>query len=159
MTTARFLTGVFVAAIVTLPVTAFASEIQLASVSAHLFLQGAGTFTDDVTAMRGFGARNFVPFADGYDFGKDKFHSVLIKLLFTAHDEEYEKGQVAQLTVIDSDTGKPVLKRIIRGLYIGPGGRTTVPVLITDHECHGWLIKVTSGSTTIQKELGFTCGE
>jgi hypothetical protein len=109
--------------------------------------------------MKGFGARNFTPFADGHDFKNDKFHSVLLKVVFTSPVEAFEKGVVAQLTVFDWDTGKVVLERSISGLYIGPNGKTTVPFLISGHECHGWRVKVKSGSKEIQKNLAFTCGE
>jgi hypothetical protein len=141
------------------PAVAIGSPIQLSSVSIHLFLEGAGTFTDDVTVMKGFGSQNFTPFADVDHFNGDRFHSVLLKVVFTSPVEAFDEGVVAQLTVFDSDTGKVVLEQSISGLYLGPNGKTTVPFLIGDHECHSWRVEVKSGSNEIQKNLAFTCGE
>jgi hypothetical protein len=82
-----------------------------------------------------------------------------LKVVFTSPVEAFDEGVVAQLTVFDSDTGKVVLEQSISGLYIGPNGKTTVPFLIGDHECHSWRVEVKSGSNEIQKNLAFTCGE
>ena len=155
----RLLTRGLISLLAVTPGVAVASTVQLSSVSVHLFLTASGTFTDDVTAMKGFGARNFTPFADGQDFGHDTFHAVLVKVAFTSQGETFEKGQVAQLTVSDSKTGKVILKRSIAGLYVGPGGRSVVPVLINGHECQELRVEVKSGGTTIQRQLPFKCGE
>jgi hypothetical protein len=146
-----------------LPATyAFAApsaQIELSSVSVHLFLDSTGEFTNDVTIMRGFGARNFRPFADGEDFGGSNFHALLVKITFKAPVETYEKTEIAQVTLSDADTKKPILRQAISNLYIGANGRTTVPIFVSGHECQTIKVVVKSGETSIQKVLPFSCGE
>ena len=150
---------VLCALVAALPVVAVASPIELSAVTVHLFLDGTGEFTSDVTDMKGFGARNFRPFADGQDFGANNFHSLLVKILFTAPVETLENGRVAELTVSNVDTGKIILRRTISGVYVGANGRTTIPILLSGHECDALQIVVKSSTTTIRKHLAFRCAE
>jgi hypothetical protein len=136
---------------------AFAASVELSAVTIHLFMQGAGEFSPDVSKLEPKGAWNFVPLDES--LADDRFYSFLVKVEFTAAGEAFASGKVADVLIRNTETGEVVLQRELRSLYVGPKGRAFVPVLVSGHACERLLVQVTSETRTLRSELPFACGE
>lgn len=134
-----------------------AQPIDLDGVSIHLFFQGAGALSEDVTTVKEFGAWNFHPFGEGIE-DTETFHSFLIKVAFSAPSEIFEPGVVATVRVTN-DKKQVILKRDIRSLYIPATRKAHVAIWVEGHECEMLNIEVKSLSKVITKRLPFACGE
>jgi hypothetical protein len=133
--------------------------VELDSVTVHLFLESSGELSRDVTSVPDFMAANFEPMGQGIPNG-ERFHSFLIKVTFRATGEVWEPGVVAEVRVINKRTGKRILSRTIRGVYVGRSQHLShVPIFVEGHECEQLVIEVRSPEKTIKKELPFACFE
>jgi len=134
------------------------SEIELDSVSVHLFLEDSGELSRDVTSIPDFLAWNFHPIGEGIPDG-ERFHSFLVKVSFYSTYDAFEPGVVAQVKITNKETGKQILARTIRGVYVGQSQISHVAVFVDGHECEQLIVEVTSPKKTIKKTLRFSCGE
>jgi len=133
------------------------SPVNLEGVTVHLFLEASGEFSRDVASIP-FEGRNSKPFGVGLP-ENETFDSLLIKVAFSAPGEHYEPGVVATIRILGKRTGKAFVNRTVRGLYVGPSGRTHVPVFVASRPCEPLTIEVRSGGQSIRKTLEFSCGE
>jgi hypothetical protein len=133
-------------------------KVELNSVTVHLFLESSGELSQDITSVPEFLAWNFMPMGKGVPDG-EKFHAFLIRVGFYSTYEAFEPGVVAEVRVTNKETGKPILSRTIRGIYVGRSQTSHVPIFVDGHECEQILIEVISPAKTIKKELPFACGE
>jgi hypothetical protein len=131
---------------------------QLDTVTVHLFLTKAGTLSEDVATIEGFGARNFSVQGKGLDLN-DRFYSILIKVRLTSAGEVFAKGPQAEVLVTDRRTKKVVKRERIADVYIGSHGWTIHPIWIADAACGPLEIVATGGGKKISTALESTCGE
>jgi len=132
--------------------------VHVKQVSVHLFLIPLGVFSDDVTQMKGFGARNFKPFGSGIPENQ-RFDSFLIKVRLESGGEQYVKGRIGTIEVRSQKSRQIIERQHIRDLYIGPEGETATAMLIRDHVCEPLLVSVRLAQQRIEQTLSFTCGE
>jgi hypothetical protein len=135
-----------------------ASPVTLEAVTVHVFLETSGHLSADVTSMRFFETRNGM--ALGSDLpDEEMYDSFLVKLAFSAPRETFQPGSIATVRITAKKTGRIVLVRTIRDLYVGPAGRTHIPIFVAGRQCEPVAIEVRSAARTIRKEVEFTCGE
>jgi len=135
-----------------------ADRASLDAVSVHLFLQTSGTLSADVTAMKGFFARNFVP--DGEGFAEhERFDDILVRVRLTAPKEVFAKGGQAEVVVTDTRTKQVVVRKQIADVYISPKGWIFIPVYVANVGCRPLEVTATGGGKRIVKSLQFGCGE
>ena len=134
------------------------SPVQLDKVSVHLFLENRDTFSDDITSLFAFSARNFRPFGMGFS-DNDRFHSFLIKVWFSSDRETFQAGEQAHVVVRSEKTGKIVFNSAIKGVYIGTDGQTVKPLLVSGYVCEPLIVEVRGRPKSITKTLPFECGE
>ena len=132
--------------------------VKLEAVTVHLYLEGSGQLSSDVLSVPEFFARNFTPMGVGIPDG-EKFHTFLVRLSFVAPKESYERGSLAEVRISNEQTGKVVLSRTVKGIYVGPTKRAYVPIFIEGHECEPMILEVKSADKTFKKQLPFSCGE
>jgi len=138
--------------------TIAAAQVTLEAVTVHVFLETSGLLSPDVTSMRFFETRNGK--ALGSDLPEEEMYdSFLVKIAFSAPNEVFQPGSIATVRITGKKTRRVVLVRTIRDLYVGPAGRTHIPIFVAGRQCEPIAIEVRSGARTIRKELEFTCGE
>ncbi len=138
--------------------SAAAVSVTLDAVTVHLFLETSGQLSADVTSMGFFETRNSK--ALGSDLPENEMYdSFLVKSAFSAGQETFQPGPIATLRITAKKTRKVIVARTIRDLYVGPSGKTYVPIFVAGRQCEPIAIEVKSGARAIRKELEFTCGE
>jgi hypothetical protein len=134
------------------------NSVHLDRVSIHLFLENKGTFSEDVTSMYGFFARNAQPFGIGFA-DDDRFHSFLIKVWFSSERKTFQADEQARVAVKSEKTAKTLFSTTINGVYVGSEGRAIKSFLVSGQVCEPLVVKVRSRTRSISKTLPFNCGE
>ena len=130
----------------------------LDAVTLHLFLEKSGQLSPDVAAIADFKSWNSSPSGAGLPDG-DLFEAILIEVHFTSKNEIFAKGRQATVTVKHRRTGKVLMRRSIRDVYIDRDGKVTKPVFLDGHSCTPLIVTVASGKEKITKTLDLECGE
>jgi hypothetical protein len=137
---------------------AFAQEIRIADLRAHLYLERTGKLSDDVLAMQRPNLKD-LPRGEGV-FG-EPVNTVLINVGLAGAANTQPKHATAIVNIITTNrTGQRKTEtRPLMGFVFGTDGRLNRPIVLDNITCSKVEIEVKTRGTARRAELDFSCSE
>ncbi len=131
-----------------------AAALEIEKIEAKVFLTASATFSQNVAMGSGVNLWNTV-------IGEGDIHEpasdVLVIVTVAGDGGSFDSGTLA--IDIAGDDGKSVASRKIEGLLLGPSGKVSHGVYVTNATCNALTVKASIAKSEKTIDVPFACGE
>jgi hypothetical protein len=137
---------------------AFAQDVRLGDLRAHVYLERSGRLSDDLLAMKNASLAD-LPRGEGA-FGEPANLVVLnVTLIGAPNTQPRHASALVNITTTSRTGARRTETRPLLGFVFGPDGRLNRPIVLDNVTCSRVEIEVKARTAVKRAELAFTCSE